>query len=164
MPKKVVDMFELQQRFNDIVMRELGLDIDEHGYVLDMDTETIYTIKEKFIKYKEEPYTPVRHDEIEMNLLENPRLMETLALPFFTRYCTEMGWELHSASQCLDEASGNGYYLLSYIVNGETHGITSKIWLNESLRIFDLICKLNKTEVLYKNIMNDFDIEINRKA
>lgn len=164
MPKTKMDPFELSNRFNDLVMRELGLDIDDRGYIVDLDTEAFLTIKEKYIKYKEEPYTPVKHDEIELNLIENPRLMETITLPFMVKYCKNHGWEFHSTSQCLDEATGKGYYLMSYTVNGETHEIHSDNFINESLRVFNLICKLNKTEVMYKFQIADFDIEIKRKA
>ena len=158
---KKVDMFEISDRFNDIMMRELGLDIDDNNYVVDLESESYLTIKEKFIKYCDNPYPMLRHNEIEMNLLENPRLTETLALPFLDRYCKRMGWTFHSTSQCSVTDSNKGYFLMSYTVNGETHDISSKTFVNESVRIFNLICKLNKTERLYQ--LDEFDIEIDRK-
>jgi hypothetical protein len=161
MPKKKVDMLELKIRFNDIVMRELGLDLEDHDYVVDMETESILQINEKFIKYFDYEYPMVKHNEIELNLIENPRLTETLALPYFSRYCNKLGVEFHTMSQCAVPGTNKGYFSLSYIENGEIKDIKSDSFVNESLRIFNLICKINKTEMLYD--FDDYDIEIIRK-
>ena len=47
-------LLKLKIGFNDIVMRELGLDITEDDHIYDMDTNTIIQINEKFIKYCKE--------------------------------------------------------------------------------------------------------------
>ena len=55
-----------KMRFNDICMREYGLDItEEDDYVYDMDTESILQFKEKFIKYCEECNPYLKPNEIE---------------------------------------------------------------------------------------------------
>ena len=72
--KKNIDMLDLKIRFNDAMMRELGLDITENDYVYDMDTESILQIKGKFIKYCDYEYPILKYnEEIELNLIENPR-------------------------------------------------------------------------------------------
>ena len=83
MAKKKIDYFDLKVRFNDVMMRELGIDIVEDDdryldYLYDIDTGNILQIKEKFIKYCDYEYPVIKFNEIEMNLIENPRLTETL--------------------------------------------------------------------------------------
>lgn len=80
MAKKKVNLFDLKVRFNDVVMRELGLDTTDDDYLYNVDTESILQIKEKFIKYVDNEYFILKPNEIELNLIENPRLMELLSL------------------------------------------------------------------------------------
>lgn len=161
MAKKKVDMAYLKIKFNDFVMRELGLDITEDDYLYDMDTQCILQIKEKFIKYCEDDYPILRHNEIELNLLENPRLTETLVIPYISKYCDRNNIVFQSISQSPISGSKKGCFVLSYISDGEIKEIKSDAFVNESLRIFNLICKLNKTSHMYD--FNEFDIEIIRK-
>ena len=56
MARKKINMPELKINFNDITMRELKLDIDDNNHIYDMDTESVYMIKEKYIKYSEDEY------------------------------------------------------------------------------------------------------------
>lgn len=161
MVKKKIDLFDLKMRFNDAVMRELGLDITEDDYVYDMDTESILQIKEKFIKYCDDEFPILRHNEIELNLIENPRLTETISLPFISRYCERNGILFQTVSQTPIDGTNKGLFILSYAVNGETKEFKSDGFINESVRVFNLICKINKTTNLYR--FNEFDIEIERK-
>lgn len=161
MTKKEQKFFDLKLRFNDVVMRELGLDITDDGYLYDMDAESILQIKEKFIKYIEDEYTMFRRNEIEMNLLENPRLTETLVLPFIDRYCARNNIVMQSISQSPIDGTNKGYFILSYISEGNVKEIKSDDYTNESVRIFNFVCKLNRTENLYN--FDDFDVEIPRK-
>ena len=161
MTKKEQKFFNLKLRFNDVVMRELGLDITDEGYLYDMDTESIFQIKEKFIKYVEDEYTTFRHNEIEMNLLENPRLTETIVLPYINHFCARKGIVMQSFSQSPIEGTNKGYFILSYISDGTVKGLKSDAFVNESVRIFNFICKINKTANMYK--FNEYDVEIPRK-
>lgn len=161
--KKNIDMLDLKIRFNDAMMRELGLDITENDYVYDMDTESILQIKGKFIKYCDYEYPILKYnEEIELNLIENPRLAETIILPFITNFCNRKGLTFQSVSQYPIDGTNKGYFILSYIYNDEVKEIRSDNYINESVRIFNLICKLNKTEHLYR--FNEFDIEIPKKS
>ena len=53
MTKRELHLLNLKMGFNDIAMREWGLDITDDDYIYDMDTETIIQINEKFIKYSD---------------------------------------------------------------------------------------------------------------
>lgn len=167
MAKKKKITFDMKQRFNDIVMRELGLDYteDDNNYLYDIDTTTIMRIKQKFIKYFEDDYIVLKHDEIELNVLENPRLFEIISLPFINNYCSRNNLIFHSMEQSItDNSNGKGEFHILYIRNDGKNiieKISSDPYINESVRIFNLICKLNKTTNLYK--FDKFDIKIERK-
>lgn len=166
MAKKKIDYFDLKLRFNDVVMRELGIGIIEDegrylDYLYDIDSGNILQIKEKFIKYCEYEYPMLKHNEIEMNLIENPRLTETLCLPFLMRFCERKGIVFHSMSQIPVDGSSKGYFALTYIAEGQTKELRSDMYGNESVRIFNLITKINKTSHMYR--FNEFDIEFPKK-
>lgn len=163
MAKKKIDYLDLKIRFNDVMMRELGLDITDDGndYLYDMDTESILQIKEKYIKYCDYEYPMLRHNEIEMNLIENPRLTETICLPFLMKLCERKGIMFHSIEQVPIDGSDKGYFALIYIYDGQTREFRSDSYVNESVRIFSLITKLNKTSHLYR--FNEFDVEFPKK-
>ena len=151
MARKKKNLFDLKVRFNDIVMRELGLDLQ---------------IKGKFIKYFYEDYIILKHNEMEFNVLENPRLMEMIILPFISDYCNRKNVTFQSMSQVPTNENDKGRFIVSYIEmndKGERiiHDISSDAYINESVRIFNLICKINKTTNLYN--LDEFDIKIERK-
>lgn len=161
MTKKEEKFFNLKVRFNDVMLRELGLDITDESYVCDSENETVIQIKGRFIKYNEDPYAICKHNEIDLNLLENPRLTETLSIPVITGYCNRKGYILQSLNQVPIDGTNKGIFVISYIENGEVKELKSDGFINESVRIFNLLCKLNKSERLYK--FSDFDIEIVRR-
>ena len=53
-----------------------------------------------------------------------------------------------------------GVFAMSYIKNGKTECIKSDPFMNESVRVFNLICKITKRTHLYD--FNDMDIIIER--
>lgn len=161
MAKKKVNLFDLKVRFNDVVMRELGLDTTEEDYLYNVDTESILQIKEKYIKYIEDEYFVLKSNEIEFNVIENPRLMELLSIPFFNNLCERSGVIFQSINQCPISGTDKGIFVLSYIKDGKITDFKSDAFVNESVRIFNLICKTNRTCNLYK--FDEFDIKIERK-
>lgn len=160
---KLQDYIDIKVRFNDIVMRELGLDIlnENEPYLYDLETESALQIKGKFIKYldyEDYEYPILKSDEIEFNVIENARLMETISIPFFNRYFNRFGSAFHSMSQTRINGSNKGIFVVYYIDStGQAREIASNAFKNESVRIFNLICKLNDMEHLYK--FNEFDID-----
>ena len=161
MARKKINLTEIKVNFNDIVMRELGLDIDDDNHVYDLDTETIYKVKDRYIKYSEDEYPIIHPSEIEMNLIENPRLMEILFGMWIPKWERRKNVEVTSFSQISVRGSSNGFFNMTYIENGEVKEIKSDVFINESLRIFNLICKLNHRVHMYD--VSQFNIEIIRK-
>lgn len=160
---KKINMTEIKVNFNDISMRELGLDIDDNNHVYDMDTESIYTIKEKYIKYSEDEYPDIMKNEIDMNLIENPRLMEILFGMWIVKWASRKHVEVTSFYQSPIRGSNKGIFVMTYVAsNGETKELKSDVYINDSVRIFNLISKLNHTSHMYD--LTKFDMEIPRKG
>ena len=108
--------------------------------------------------YEDYEYPILKSDEIEFNVIENARLMETISIPFFNRYFNRFGSAFHSMSQTRINGSNKGIFVVYYIDStGQAREIASNAFKNESVRIFNLICKLNDMEHLYK--FNEFDID-----
>ena len=150
MAQKKINITEIKVNFNDISMRELRLDSDENDHIYDMDTESIYMIKEKYIKYSEDEYPNIMRDEIDMNLIENPRLMEILFGTWIVKWATRKQVEITSFYQSTIRGSNKGFFVMTYIdANGETQEMQSDVYINESVRIFNLISKLNHTSHMY---------------
>ena len=159
MIKKHLTYAQAKLNFNDIVMRELNFDVDENDHLVDMNSETILTLKDKFIKYSEEEYPVIGFNEIELNLLENSRLMETIFGLWVKQRAESKGLSIASMYHSAIRGSDRGFFVVTYLQpDGEISEVRSDIYLNESVRIFDLICKLRHTSHLYD--MNMFDIPI----
>lgn len=161
--KEHMHLHELKIAFNDIVMRELGLDVDDDDHIVDLDAEAVYTIKEKFLKYSDDPYPRLMANEIDFNMLFNPKLFELLFGIWVQRRAASKGIELTSFYQSVLQGTNKGFFVVNYVVGQQPMENKSEVFLNESLRIFNLICKLNGTEHLYKSHIDQFDIEIPRR-
>ncbi len=142
--------------FNDICMREMKLDITDDGILYDMDTESILQYKERFIKYREDENTLIYQNEIELDLLRDPRLMEILANIYLQKYSARTGINITSVYQSTSIIGERGYYGFTWVNNGINQEYRSDNYCNEALRVFNLICKLNNTCHLYT--FEDFDI------
>lgn len=156
------EVLDLKIDFNDICMREMGIDITDEGYIYSMDTESIITIKEKYIKYSDYLYPVLKHNEIDLNLIENSRLMESIAVMYIS---SRISNRIISFSQCPIDGTNKGRFVMYYDKNGEVKEYTSDPFINESTRIFNMICKLNKTSHLYRfdkydtygTLLNDYN-------
>ena len=131
--------------------------------VYNIDTESLYQVSEKFIKYVDTEYPIIHSNEIELNLIENPRLMEILFGIWVSSWQEHKGIEVNSYAQVPIRGSKQGYFIMTYAKNGKTEEIKSDTFINESLRIFNLITKLRHTSHMYD--VSKFNIEItsNRK-
>ena len=146
--KKELITYEIKSAFNDYCMRELKLDVTEDDKVFYIDTNEIIKYNDKFLKYPENEYANIRPDEIEFNLLKNTRIMESLLSRFLDEYQHRNGIEITSILQS-PNAGGDGYCALTYLQNGKTLEYRSDNFKNESLRMFNLVTKLNNTSHLY---------------
>lgn len=157
------ESLEYKVGFNDFVMREMGFDIDEYDHLYDLETETILQIKEKFIKYTDELYPYLQFNEIDLNLIENYRLLESLFQVYITNYARSHMMEIKSFSFSKMKGTKKGKFTLSYINGGRIVDIESDPYENESVRIFNLVCKLNHRVHLYDFEAFDVTIEKDKK-
>lgn len=161
------DKFELKCIFNDISMREMGLDITEEDRIYYKDDQEILVINGKYLKYSEDEFPKIMHDEIEFNLLENPRLMEFVFGHYMLKYAERKHITITSNQQTIIKGSDKGNFIVTYIEDESPHAETKEIisdaYVNESVRIFSLITKINHTSHLYNNLER-FDIPIIRKG
>jgi len=161
--KDALILYNAKIDFNDIICRELGLSVDDNDHVVDVDLESVLMINDKFIKYSDDQYPKLFHNEIDLNLIENPRLTEILFGRWVSRRAQSKGIEITSMYQSAIRGSNKGFFVVTYNVGSEPREKRSDVFVNESLRILNLICKLNHTEHLYKARINNLDIEIIRK-
>lgn len=160
--KKKVNLLELKMRFNDIFMREAGLDYDpkNNNHVYTIEPFSFLAINEKFLKYGEFEYPVLNHNEIDFNLLENPKLCESLFMMWATDHINN---EIVGMQQCIIPGSEKGYFVMSFVKEGRTTDIKSEAFINESVRIFNLLCKILHREHLYERDLKNLDIKIERK-
>ena len=146
--------------FNDAFMRETGLDIDDNDHIYNMETDSALVINGKFLKYRDYEFPVLNGNEIDMNLLENPKLCETLANMWLHDNIKN---DILSLDQCAIPGSAKGAFVMSYIKNGKTENIKSDPFINESVRVFNLICKITKRTHLYDFDSMDVVIEKDKK-
>lgn len=158
--KKKNDLFRTMLIFNDAFMRETGLDIDDNDHVYNMETDSALVIRDKFLKYREYEYPVLNGNEIDFNLLENSKLCESLANMWLHDHINN---EILSLDQCIIPGSSKGTFVLSYIKNGRVENIKSDAFLNESVRVFNLLCKITKRTHLYDFESMDVIIEKDKK-
>lgn len=144
----------LRIAFNDIAIRELGLEIDENSEriceICD-DAINILQYNDKFLKYYEGPNTIVRHNEIELNLIDNSRLMQILFGRFIAKYSAVNNLDVLSYYLTTNNTMANnpGQFVCTVEVAKKCTNIESDYFVNESVRILNLICKLNGTDSRY---------------
>ena len=162
---KEEQMHEIKIDFNNIVLREFKLGLDDYDHLYDKETNSIYQISERYIKYSEDMVPMLHVNEIDFNVIENPRLMEILFGMWVSKWEQRNGTKVTSYYQSAIRGSKKGFFVLTYLVDGATKEFKSDVFVNESMRIFNLVCKLNHTDHLYdRDILNRLDIEIIRKG
>jgi len=164
MKKRELAFYELKIAFNDIALRELGLSVDDEDHVCDDESETILTIKDSYLKYSDEEYPIINHGEIELNLLENPHLMEILFGVWVKRRAESKGLKIVSFYQSSIRGTDRAQFIVNYEQpDSSISESKSDLFVNESVRILNLICKLNHTDHLYDFKTFDIDLKKNKK-
>lgn len=158
---KKEDSLDLKVGFNDFCMREMGLDLDEYDHVVDVDTESILQLKEKFFKYSEDLYPILQHNEIDFNLLENFRLMDCIFQVYITKYAKQHNMNITGFAQSNIKGTNKGVFFINYKEDGQIKTFTSDAFENESVRVFNLICKLNHRDKIYN--FDELDVIIEHK-
>lgn len=157
---KKSESFDLRMMFNDLCLRELDLDYTEENYIYDIESDSILQIKDKFIRYIDIEGVIPKGNEIELNLLENARLMETISLKFLDRWAGTHGYVIEVLSQDKLPNTSKGVFTITYNDNNTVKQISSNPYYNESVRIIDIICGINGTSHLYD--LDEFDVSIER--
>ena len=158
--KKKNELFKLMLFFNDVFMRETGLDIDDNDHIYNMETDSALVIKDKFLKYREYEFPVCAPNEIDFNLLENPKLTETIANMWLHDNIKN---DILSLDQCIIPGSTKGIFVMSYIKDGKTESLKSDAFTNESVRVLNLLCKITKRTHLYDFEALDVVIEKDKK-
>jgi len=138
----------IREAFSDVVLRELELDITEDDKIYDADTMTLLQIDNMFLKYCPTQYTIVQHNEIKFNVIENSKLMQSM----FGWYCNKLinrGLNILSFNQYIQNNFKGIAAVKISRPNGMIDTVESDLYLNESVRILSLICKLNGTDSMY---------------
>ena len=158
--KKKIDLFKTMLIFNDAFMREIGLDIDDNDHVFNMETDSALVINDKFLKYRDYEYPVLNANEIDFDLLGNPKLCETLINMWLHDHVNN---DILSLDQCSIPGSTKGAFVMSYIKDGKTEHLKSDPFINESVRVFNLLCKITKRTHLYDFSSMDVVIERDKK-
>lgn len=153
-------IFKTSLIFNDAFMRETGLDIDDNDHIYNMETDSALVIGEKFLKYRDYEFPVTNANEIDFDLLANPKLCESLANMWLHDHINN---DILSLDQCSIPGSAKGSFVLSYLKNGKVENIKSDAFVNESVRVFNLICKITRRTHLYDFETMDIVIEKDKK-
>lgn len=149
---------ELRIRFNQFCTTELGFDIDEQTERLyDLDTDELVVINEKFIKDYEGEYSDIRYyaNDTKLLLLDNAGLLTALFMIYLGKFNGTMDVLTFQHSTSTKGDSGKFSCTIKG-VNGINEIIESDSFMNESVRIFNIICKINKTVMRYN--FKEFDV------
>lgn len=147
--------FELRENFNDIVMRELGLDITDNNEVFDIETDSLLSFGDKVLIYPEYEFQRLKPDQMELNFLENSRMFTMLFGMYLDSNAKAQGVEISSVYQSESKRGIKGYMAYTKIENGAIVTVKSKEFFNESVRILNLLCIINRTDHLYDFEMFD---------
>ena len=144
----------LRMAFNDIALNELNLEVDENSsriYELGDGTMNLLQYNDRFLKYYEGPTTIVRANEMELNLINNVKLMQILFGRFINKYAMEHNLNVLSYFSTTNNTLANspGQFVCTIEVAKKCNNIESDYFINESVRILNLICKLNGTDGRY---------------
>lgn len=155
---------DLREIFNDVCLREMGLDITNEGLVYDTESNTIMQFDGLFLKYCPSKYTIINQSlEVRFTLIENPKLMSMLASWYCTKELTKKGYKVLGLNQYIvNPQKYLGYVTLAIEPNSpamkyngqiaayiSVKDIASDSYVNESVRLLSLICKVNGTSEMY---------------
>ena len=168
MKKNITDeeLNEAKVCFTDIFLQEMGFEVTEDDLIYDPVMDGVIQFKEKLFKYFDGDSLYLRHNEIEFNLLENPKLMAIIfSNTFIPRYNSDndKGIEIESFYQSTPRGAIKGYacVVLKSEDGKPNEEIKSDKFINESVRILNLMAKLNGTSHWYD--LDKIDIDINSR-
>lgn len=124
--------------FSDLTLREIGLEVDANGHIVDEESGNPITMKGKYLKYNYGPVKRTSREEINYDPLNNPKLMNMLFCYYSNKLESEgsRGVDMYSTN-----LFGEDKVVLKAKVGDNT--IQSEPYLNESVRIMDVVLKMN---------------------
>lgn len=154
---------DLREIFNDVCLREMGLDLTKEDLVYDIESNTVLQFDGLYLKYCPSKYTIINQSiETRFNLIENPKLMTMLASMYCTNVINKRGYKVLGLNQYItNQQNYSGYVALAVeprsvvTYNGQIAGyirmqdIRSDVFINESVRLLSLVCKVNGTGDMY---------------
>lgn len=143
--------------FNDICMEEMNLGIDDNDRVYDETTMSLLLFREKYLRYVDEEYVRYRPDEIEFDMLSTARIMQFITGFYINWFASQNGINITSVYQ-YNNSDGTGCAAYSYLENNVVKTFSSDSYFNESVRLLNLICKMNGTAHFYD--FNKFDLVV----
>lgn len=128
--------------FGDLTLRELGLEINQDNHIVDQDTGHLLTFKDKKIKYNTGIIFRLNKDEISYDPLNNPKLMNHL----FAYYTNKLADEesVYIGSYFNIPVNNSDKFVMK--VKTDDSFIKSEPYFSESVRIMDIVCKLNDSD------------------
>ena len=129
-----------QQKLNDFVIKEAGLELDYRNHVVDQDTGLPIIIKNKFVKYNNGTVSRLMPNEIEFDPLNNQLLAQQICDNYLTKLYEE--GELDSITYGITNSERNTEGRAMCIASDR---IISDNYNLDSLKYIDLIAKINKT-------------------
>ena len=127
--------------FADLTLKEIGLDVDEDNHIVDEETGMPITAKGKFLKFNCGAANRTTRDEINYDPLNNPKLMNFL----FGYYSSKLEAEGSRGVDICYTTSGPEDKQILNVKTGDD-SLESNPYYNESVRIMDVICKLNDSD------------------
>lgn len=156
---------KFRNRFNEIVMEELGLSIDDDtARIIEVSELDEYGDEEvRFIIYREDGKKlrwiddvedVLESDELEFDCLRNPRVM----LALFTQFCANniVGEPISHAFIKKNDGSKRGMFVYTIRdIKGNNVEYKSNLHVNESTQVLDLICQINSSLHYYKDELDE---------
>lgn len=130
-------MINTKEDFNNKIMQNIGLEIDDENCIIDEETGNRLQIKGKFIKMQVDEQD---RNSVEFNPLENPTLMNRLFSYFLDKNERETGIGTKAFSHSVNGKRDKGYVVL--IQQDETTYVSDRFY-NDSLKYADIILKMN---------------------
>ena len=143
-----------QQKLNDFVLREAGLELDDLNHVIDQDTGMPIIIKDKMVKYNNSSIVRLASNEIEFDPLNNPLLASQICDNYINKLYQE--GELHTTSYGISNRERN---TLGRAVCIADEKIFTRDYVLDSLKYIDLIATINKTDTDSKDsiVLKSYD-------
>lgn len=132
-----------QKKFNDFVLREAGLELDNENHVIDQDTGLPIIVKNKVVKYNNTNISRLTPGEIEFDPLNNALLANTICGNYISKLEES---DINVVTFGISNKEKNTIGQAKCIANGGAT-ISSESYILDSLKYIGLIAAINDTNV-----------------